>query len=89
MLARIVRGLDGNDVQSSKQLFRRHFKYVANAKQGLQSNRPSGLDLLPMAGGEAKREHVFLAAALFLPHGFEPCPEFFEYALMFYLTGHI
>jgi hypothetical protein len=42
-----------------------------------------------MAGGEAEREHVFLAAAQFLAHGFEPCPEFFEYALMFYLTGHI
>jgi len=32
LLARVVRKLDGNDVQSSKQLLRRHFKHIANTK---------------------------------------------------------
>ena len=89
LLAKVVRGLSGNEIQPPKKFFRSHFKYIANAKQGCQSNRPSSFDLLPVAGGEAEREHVLLAVAALLAHGFKSRPEFLEYALMLYLTGHI
>jgi hypothetical protein len=88
-LAKVVRGGSGSDIQPPKKFFRRHFKYVANAKQGCQSNRPSSFNLLPVAGGESEREHVLLAVAALLAHGFKPSPELLEYAQMFYLTGHI
>lgn len=77
-LANVVRGVSGNDIQPPKEFFRRHFKHIANAKQGCQSNRPSSLDLLPVAGGETEREHVLLAVAALLAHGFKSRPEVFE-----------
>lgn len=88
-LAKVVRGVSGNDIQPPEEFFRRHFKHIADAKQGCQSNRPSSLDLLPVAGGETEREHVLLAVAALLTHGFKPRAEFLEDNLMLYLTGHI
>lgn len=61
---------------------------ITDAKHCCQSNRPTGLDLLPMAGGEAESEHVLLAVTSFLAHCLEPRTEFLEDALMFRLTGH-
>src|SRR5437016_12133006 len=47
-------------VQSVNQLCGSNPKGVTDAEQGGHRNGPSGLDLLPMAGGKPKSDHVFL-----------------------------
>lgn len=54
-------------IQSLNELCRSHPKCVANAKQRANSNGSPRLDLLPMAGGKAKSNHVFLGVSLGFP----------------------
>jgi hypothetical protein len=47
-------------IQSTNKPKQRHLECLAHTEQGLDSDWPSGLNLLPMTGGESKANHVFL-----------------------------
>ena len=55
--------VDALGVQSLNQL--RHWKFedLTDAEQSGHGDRPTGLNLLPVARGEAKAEHIFLSEA--------------------------
>ena len=53
--------------ESLYELFRLDFKGIADAKQGDERGRASGLDHLPMAHAESVGNHVLLAKFAFRP----------------------
>ena len=53
-------------VQSHHQLGHWHLEHLANPQQGRDRNWPSRFDLLPVPGGEPKRQHVLLTVAMLL-----------------------
>ncbi len=59
--------VDTFGIEPVNQLRHWHFKYLADAEQGGHRDWPTGLHLLPVAGGEAEGEHVLLRVAVFLP----------------------
>jgi hypothetical protein len=54
-------------IQSLDELCGAYTECIANAKQRPNSNGSPRLDLLPMAGGKAKSDHVLLRISLGLP----------------------
>jgi len=53
-------------IQTLNQLGHRQFEYLADAEEGGHCDGPSGLHLLPVASGEAERQHILLRIAALL-----------------------
>jgi hypothetical protein len=54
-------------VESANQLCHRHLEDLTNAEKGSYSDGSAGFNLLPVPGGEAKTEHIFLRVTALLP----------------------
>jgi len=63
-------------IQPANQASDGDAKSFADAEQRSDSDWPSCLDLLPVPGGEAVGNHVFLRVTLTLPQLLNPLPEF-------------
>jgi hypothetical protein len=50
-------------VQPADEAVHRVPKDATDAKQGADGDRPTGLDLLPVTGGESVTNHILLAVA--------------------------
>lgn len=57
---------------------------IANPQERRHCNRAAGLDLLPMASGESKGNHIFLAEAVPLAQFLYPLPQCFEESRVVY-----
>ena len=57
-------------VQTTDDRFKSDFEDIANTQKSGHGDWATGFDLLPVAGGESKRNHIFLAM-------FVPLAEFF------------
>jgi len=62
-------------VKALQETSHRHAKGFANSKQRGHGNGPPCFNLLPVSGGEAERDHVFLAEPLGLPQLADAFPQ--------------
>lgn len=63
-----------------------HLEHIADAEKGGNGDGAARLDLLPVPGGKAERDHVLLAVPLALPQFSESLPQGVEKFRLIYHT---
>lgn len=64
-----------------------NFEGIANPQKCRHCNRTTSFDLLPMASGESKSNHILLAVAASLPEFLDPLAKGFEESGVVYHAG--
>jgi len=76
-------------VEPVNHLGRSNSEYVTNTKQGSDRNRSSRFDLLPVASGESKTNHVFLRVPLGFSQPLHPLAEGMEKLFLVHHTAFL